>query len=163
MVATGPLLSSRGVQTERADPTSREWCGGQQASVVVVVMRRFLRRKGSQQSESPAEPKSELPCIVEAVEKLAAEMDGAQEILGKLQQACEEEERQQKASPPSIPPAGPKRLDFQIGQHVIVTGLQSATEHNGKVGKIESFRYEAHATYGIVIVRPCHFLCWLFP
>lgn len=125
----------------------------------MVVMRRFLRRKGSQQPDSPAEPEpEELPCIVEAVEKLAAEMDGAQEILGRLQQVCEEEERQEKASPPSIPPAGPKPPNFQIGQHVIVTGLQTATEHNGKVGKVDAFRYEAQSAREFVTVRPCHCL-----
>ncbi len=126
-------------------------------------MRRFLRRKGPERPDAPAQPESKLPCIVEAVEKLAAEMDGAQEILGKLQKACEEEARQDKATPPTIPPAGPKLPSFQVGQHVVVTGLQTATEHNGKVGKIESFRCEAHSARGFAIFRSRHFLCWLFP
>lgn len=113
-------------------------------------MRRFLRRKGVQ--TEPADREPELPCIVEAVQKLAAEMDGAQEILGKLKQACEEEERQKGASPPAAPPpsAEPNRPAFHVGQHVVVTGLHTATEHNGKVGKIESFGCEAQSARGVL-------------
>jgi hypothetical protein len=113
-------------------------------------MRRFLRRKSAQTEPPDREP--ELPCIVEAVQKLAAEMDGAQDILGKLKQACEDEERQKGASPPAVPPppVEPKPPAFRVGQHVMVTGLHTATEHNGKVGKIESFRCEAQSARGLL-------------
>lgn len=127
---------------------------GALAPAAAVAMRRFLRRKGSQLVDPPAEPEPELPCIVEAVEKLAAEIEGTQDILGKLQRACEEE--QQNADCPLAAPSEPKppgTTAFHIGQHVIVRGLQTATEHNGKVGEIESFRCEAHpdSIYGFSV------------
>ena len=131
-------------------------------------MRRFLRRKDAQQPEPEPSEESErpLPCIVEAVEKLAAEMDGAQDILGKLQRACEEEEAEahQKAeSTPAVPPSGPKPPTFRVGEHVVVSGLQTATQHNGKVGKMESFRCEAQSTRGLVVVPSHEVWCWFLP
>ena len=127
------------------------WAGCVRALTLLALaaMRRFLRRKSAQTEPPDREP--ELPCIVEAVQKLAAEMDGAQDILGKLKQACEDEERQKGASPPAVPPppVEPKPPAFRVGQHVMVTGLHTATEHNGKVGKIESFRCEAQSARGV--------------
>ena len=104
------------------------------------AMRRFMRRNAAQQPP-PAEPEPELPCIIEAVEKLAAEMDGAQDILGKLQEACEREEAEaagaQEGAARSAVPVPPT---FRVGQRVVVNGLQAAPEHNGKLGTIESYR-----------------------
>lgn len=107
-------------------------------------MRRFFGRKAKDEESEEAEV---LPNIVEAVEKLAAEMDDAQDILGELKQACEcERDEAAKHRPP--PAAAPEPPPLRAGQRVIVSGLQSATEHNGKLGTVESSRY---------VLRPCGF------
>ena len=103
-------------------------------------MRRFMKALGelSEDVAAPAaaEDPAGLPCIVEAVEKLAAEMDDAQDILGNLKDACERE----AAAAPVGAAGAPEPPPLRAGQRVVVSGLQSSPEHNGKLGTVDSYR-----------------------
>ena len=74
--------------------------------------------------------------FVPAINELAKDMDEAQEILGKLQEAFAEEADQAEAEAA----AKPERL--AAGQRVRVGGLAKAPQHNGRCGTVVSYSEE---------------------
>ena len=81
----------------------------------------------------------ELPCIQTAVEKLAAEMDGAQDILGKLSAALAEDENKAEAEAEGAA-AAPERAKIEVGARVLLSGLQAQPAYNGRVGTVKAYR-----------------------
>ena len=89
----------------------------------------------------------ELPCIQTAVEKLAAEMDGAQDILGKLSAALAEDENKAEAEAEGAA-AAPERAKIEVGARVLLSGLQAQPAYNGRVGTVKAYRCA-------LLPRPC--------
>ena len=90
------------------------------------------RREPAAAGASEEQPDA-LPCIQTAVEKLAAEMDGAQDILGKLSAALAEDEAEGAA-------AAPERAKIEVGARVLLSGLQAQPAYNGRVGTVKAYR-----------------------
>ena len=112
------------------------------------MKRIFARRKRRDtEDEDRREPaaggasdgEGSLPCIQTAVEKLAAEMDGAQDILGKLSAALAEDEAEGEAEAEGAA-AAPERAKIEVGARVLLSGLQAQPAYNGRVGTVKAYR-----------------------
>ena len=97
------------------------------------------RREPAAGGASSGDGAPKLPCIQTAVEKLAAEMDGAQDILGKLSAALAEDEAEAEAEAEGAA-AAPERAKIEVGARVLLSGLQAQPAYNGRVGTVKAYR-----------------------